>query len=167
MSWKIEICRAKPNPVGKDRAAWGSPRQEQLLGEWVDLRNIGDTPVTLSTIHLGDIEFSQNCIPAKNSTIYWKGSSTQSLSPQQILRVHAGKSLYSSSMLDEDRVGAHLHAYAEKGNFVLNNRCGDVISVWWIGNDGKWHEEDKANYDPNLPEGAILTRVGSKLIPSR
>lgn len=164
MSWKIEIYQAKPNPAGKDRTAWGSPRQEQLLGEWVDLRNVGDTSVPLSISHLSDIEFSQNCVPTKNPAIYWNGSSAQSLSPGQIVRVHTGKSVYSLSMLNEDRVGVHLHAYAEKGNFVLNNKCGDIIRVWWKSSDGKLNREDEAAYDPNPAEGSILKRVGNKLI---
>jgi len=163
MSWKVVICRAKPNPAGKDRVG-GYPRNEQLLGEWVDLQNVGDAPVSLTTLHLSNVTFSQNCVPG-NNTIYWSGTGTQSLTPGQILRVHTGKSMYSSSMQSQDWAGAHLHAYAEKGNFVLNNKCGDAIAVWWKGNDEKWNQEDRASYDPNPPEGAVLRRVGDKLIP--
>ena len=164
MSWKVVICRAKPNPAGKDRVG-GYPSNEQLLGEWVDLQNTGDAPVTLSRIHLSDVRFSQSCVPEGQPIIYWNGSDSQSLASGQIVRVHTGKSLYSSGMLNEDRAGVHLHAYAEKGNFVLNNKCGDIIGVWRIGSDGKWIKEDGASYDPNPPEGAILRRVGDKLIP--
>jgi len=64
-----------------------------------------------------------------------------------------------------DRFGVDIHAYAERGSFVLNNDCGDVISVWWIDSDKKFHREDSAEYDPDPPEGAILKRVGPKLKP--
>jgi len=163
MAWKILICRAKPNPAGKDRAG-GYPRHEQLLGEWVDLRNTGDAAVVLSTIHLSNMQFSQNCIPNGQPNIYWNGSSNQTLAPGQILRVHTGKSTYSYLMSDEDKIGVDLHVYAEKGNFVLNNKCGDVLAVLWRYNN-EWRKEDGSFYDPNPPEGAILKRVGDKLVP--
>lgn len=165
MSWQILICRAKPNPAGKDRTPLGGPRQEQLLGEWVDLQNTGDASVNLSTLHLSNFEFLSGCVRKENPTIYWDGSADEKLAPNQILRVHTGKSLYSASMLNEDRNGVNLHAYAEKGNFVLNNKCGDILGVWWKDRDGKWHNEDTASYDPNPPEGAILRRIGPKLMP--
>lgn len=165
MSWKILIYRAKPNPAGKDRVS-GYPQQQQLLGEWVDLQNTGDAAVNLSTLNLCHVQFSNQGVPEDKPTIYWTGKYGEVLNPGQVLRVHTGKSEHAGSMAYNDAQGVHLHAFAEKGNFVLNNNYGDVISVWWKGQDGKWNKEDAAGYDPNPPEGVILKRVGDKLIPS-
>ena len=165
MSWQIRIIRAKPNPAGKDKNYMGIPKKDQLLGEWADLQNTGDASVRLSTIHLCHTEFSPNCTPKENPTTYWSGKDTETLNVGQIVRVHTGESLYSSIMEFSDQIGVHLHAFAEKGSFVLNNKCGDIISVWWKNQQNEWCREDIASYDPNPPEGRILKRVGAKLIP--
>ena len=163
MSWAIRICRAKPNPAGKDSGP-GANKEQQLLGEWVDLQNTGDGAVRLSSLHLCDNQFSQFCALIKENVIYWNGRADQILSPGQVVRVHTGKSSYSLYMLSGDSSGVHLHAYAESGNFILNNRCGDTISVYWKGEDGAWHFEDKAKYAPNVPDGKILLRQGEWLV---
>lgn len=164
MSWKIQITRAKPNPAGKDKSR-GTPIPAQLLGEWVDLKNIGDGSVSFSTLHLANSEFSHNCTITKQAAIYWTGVSGQ-LSPGEIVRVHTGRSYDSHLMATDDKLGVNYHAYAERGSFVLNNDCGDNLSVWWKSSDGKWNQDDVASYDPNPPEGEILQRVGSKLVPA-
>ncbi len=166
MSWKIQITQAKPNPKGKDKTAYGIPIQEQLLGEWVDLKNVGDQGVAFSRIHLSNATFSGTCGLIKRSSIYWSGKSEDLLKPGGTVRVHTGKSAFSSSMNTEDKYGTNWHAYAEKGNFVLNNLCGDIIGVWWKDSNGEWQKEDEASYSPNPPEGQILKRSGSVLIPS-
>ncbi len=162
--WKILVYRAKPNPAGKDRA-YGYPQQQQLLGEWVDLQNTGDTSVSLSSLHLYHVEFSAQGVPNKDLAHYWTGKYGEVLNPGQIVRVHTGKSEYASGMAYNDSQGVHLHSFAEKGNFVLNNNYGDAISVYWKDKDGKWRKEDGAAYDPYPPEGVVLRRVGDKLIP--
>ncbi len=53
--------------------------------------------------------------------------------------------------------------YAEKGSFVLNNKCGDTLSVWWKHGDN-WHKDDEAGYRPNPQEGKVLQRVGDGLV---
>ncbi len=165
MSWKILVYRAKPNPIGKDRVS-GYPQQQQLLGEWVDLQNTGDASVNLSILNLCHIQFSNQGIPEDKPSIYWTGKSGEVLKAGQIVRVHTGKSEYIGSMAYNDAQGVHLHSFAGKGNFVLNNNYGDVISVWWKGNDGTWYKEDAAGYDPYPPEGTVLKRDGDKLIPT-
>ena len=164
MSWKVQIMRAKPNPAGKDKAR-GTPIPAQLLGEWVDLKNVGDGSVNFSTLHLADSEFTHSCAITKQAVIYWNGGSGQ-LSPGEIVRVHTGRSSESYLMAAEDRLGVHYHAYAERGSFVLNNVCGDNLSIWWKDSNGNWNQEDLASYDMNPPEGEILQRVGSKLVPA-
>lgn len=163
MSWKIEIHRVKPNPQGKDKAG-AYPKPEQLLGEWVDLKNTGDSSVSLGTLHLANNHFDANCKVTKADVTYWNGSASVSISPGQTVRVHSGKSSASWAMNLEDKSGVDLHSYAERGNFVLNNKCGDTLSVWWKSSDGKWHEEDRASYDANPTEGKILKRSGNKLV---
>lgn len=65
-----------------------------------------------------------------------------------------------------DWTGADFHAYAEKGNFVLNNTCGDTLSVWWQSQNKEWNLEDSVSYDPRPSEGVILRRSGQKLVPA-
>jgi hypothetical protein len=162
MSWKIEIHRAKPNPTDKDKAG-GYPKPEQLLGEWVDLKNTGDASVSLSTLHLANNEFDATCKVTKAAVIYWNGESGVTLSPGKTVRVHSGRSSDSALMKSEDKEGVDLHAYAGKGNFILNNKCGDTLTVWWKTSEGKWIEDDRASYDANPQEGKVLRRSGSKL----
>lgn len=164
MSWQIQISRAKPNPQGKDRHRYGSPDAEQLLAEWVDIKNVGDTGVNLSTLNLAHLEFDEQCRPKAQPKIYWTGPSAGILHPGQVIRVHTGKSSASIYMRVEDRNGVDHHGYAESGNYILNNRCGDTLSVWWKSNDNAWNKDDEASYDPNPPEGAVLVRNGRKLV---
>jgi hypothetical protein len=164
MSLQILVYRSKPNPAGKDRA-YGYPQQQQLLGEWVDLQNNGDVAVNLSILNLCHVQFSSQGVPEHKPTIYWTGKYGEVLNPGQILRVHTGRSGYIGNMAYDDAHGVYSHAFAEKGNFVLNNNYGDVVSVWWKGQDSEWNRGDAARYDSNPPEGAILRRVGDKLIP--
>ena len=154
MSWQIQITKAKPNPVGKDKSKW-TPKPEQLLGEWADLKNVGDANVSLSAMHLAHREFSAGCVPKDAPVIYWNGPSTV-LKVGETVRVHTGRSGDSWAMAAVDKSGVEHHAYGEKGSFVLNNDCGDALTVWWKDKDGKWHCDDSATYDVSPPEGAIL-----------
>ncbi|HMO49582.1 MAG TPA: hypothetical protein PKE26_03330 [Kiritimatiellia bacterium] len=165
MAWTMRIERAKPNPLGKDKTGAGYPKLNQLLGEWVDLKNIGDQSVDLSQLHLAHLEFSAGCKPKERPVIYWNGKAGTILGPGQVARIHTGRSSDSHQMDLVDQFGADIHSYAESGSFVLNNDCGDVMSVWWKDREGNLHRDDAAGYDPNPPEGAILTRVGPKLKP--
>lgn len=163
MAWQIQITQAKPNPAGKDKSQ-SRPIAAQLLGEWVDLKNVGDAAVTLSTVHLAQSKFGPGCQLKERASIYWNGSSSMRLNPGEIVRVHTGREFESYMMHSEDKSGVHHHAYANNGNFVLNNDCGDNLSVWWQDSDKKWHQEDLASYDPYPPEGQVLRRVGAKLM---
>lgn len=165
MSWKLQITQTKPNPAGKDKNRW-SPKADHLLGEWVDLRNIGGASVTLSLIHLAHREYSDNCVRKEKPVIYWTGSSATIVQPGETVRLHTGRSSDAWQMASADRSGVNYHAYAESGSFVLNNDCGDEMSIWWKGSDGNFHLEDVAGYDANPPDGAILYRSGNKLVAS-
>lgn len=166
MSWQIQIYQAKPNPQGKDRPRYGGPDQAQLLAEWVDLKNVGDAAVSQSQLHLAHIEFDERGLPKQSPTIYWNGSASDTLMPGKTVRVHTGKSSASAQMHQSDRVGSDLHAYADRTNFVLNNKNGDTLTIWWQTAQKEWKNEDSASYDPNPTEGAILIRQGTKLVPA-
>jgi hypothetical protein len=95
--------------------------------------------------------------------IYWQGHAGEILEPGQTLRVHTGKASEVLLMKYEDAIGTDVHSYANRGWFVLNNRCGDTISLWQnVG--GAWQWRDAASYDRNPPEGTILIRQGQKLV---
>jgi hypothetical protein len=164
MSWTIQIYRAKPNPAGKDRAKTSGATPEQLLAEWVDLKNIGDQSVTLSWLNLSNFHYDNNCKREDSPTIYWTGESTDVLGVGKIVRVHTGRASQSASMLAADRAGADLHVFANRGNFILNNKCGDVLGVWYKSTQDKsWLKDDGTYYDPNPGEGAVLVRTNAKL----
>ena len=157
MSSNLQVYRAKPNPAGKDRTRSG-PLSEQLVAEWVDIKNVGDQSVRFATMELHDTTFAPGC-RADGTECYWRGGQGQEvLAPGQILRVHTGSKRYEATLSAEDR-GSDVTwtAFAERGNFVLNNDCGDVITVIWSDGSGKrW--KDSAAYDPQPPEGAVLYR---------
>ena len=163
MSWQIQITRSKPNPAGKDRSN-GRPIPAQLLGEWADLKNLGNAPVTLAVLNLAHSEFHPGCALKEEAVIYWAGPSSMALQPGELVRVHTGRSADAWQMTYEDRAGVHHHSYAESGSFVLNNDCGDNLTLWWKGQDGLWRREDWASYGPYPGDGKILHRVGDRLV---
>ena len=166
MSWTLRIVRAKPNPKGKDLDSLGSPKPEKVLGEWVDIYNQGDAEVNLSRIHLCHQEFLQNHVPKDGYTPYWNGGIGEILKPGQSIRVHTGKKAYSYAMDSVDATGVNYHSFAEKGHYVLNNACGDTISLFWKDASNNWQREDLVKYAPNPPDGAILIRSGDMLVHS-
>ena len=157
------IYRAKPNPAGKDTYQH-RPLPRQLLGEWVDIYNDGSQAVSLGYCWLAHQEFTGNCVPKENFTIYWQGKPNETLRPGEVIRVHTGKQADASLMLDVDRAGVHLHSFAESGLFVLNNGCGDTLTIWTKDSAGRWVRLETASYGSNPPEGRILTRSGAKLV---
>lgn len=148
--------------MGKDKVA-GSPLPEQLLGEWVDIKNAGSESVAFSTMELRHTLFDSNCKNTGRTDPYWTGGSVGYLASGQIIRVHTGRLSDQGRMNPADAAGTDWHGYAGRDNFVLNNRCGDIVRITWTDGAGKrWFDE--ASYDPNQPEGAILHRSGNKLV---
>ncbi|MES3030951.1 MAG: hypothetical protein V4697_00900 [Patescibacteria group bacterium] len=163
MNNSLFIHRAKPNPLGKDTAQH-IPKPEQLLGEWVDLVNNSNAGINLGNYSLANLQFDSRCAPVGPPQIYWSGDAAITLGPGQIVRIHTGRAADWWVAHQEDKTGVHYHSCAERGSFVLNNRCGDTVSIWTKDRLGNWQNVDIASYDPNPPEGAILERSGSKLV---
>jgi hypothetical protein len=111
-------------------------------------------------------QFGRFCSEIKGTECYWTGRNSQeSLGPGQILRVYTGSRQYEASLSAEDR-GADINwrGFAERGNFVLNNACGDTVSVYWL-RELSQQTGDSAAYYANPPEGVLLRRVGDRLVP--
>lgn len=163
MSNQLQVFRAKPNPIGKDKTSGGIPKPEQLLGEWVDVKNIGSESVGFSTMQLFHTMYGSRCEVTGRTENYWSGGSSSRLEPGQVVRVHTGRKADEALMTPEDRGTVPWRGFAERSNFVLNNVCGDVITIAWQDGRGNRYS-DTASYKANQPEGAILTRVGNNLV---
>lgn len=164
MSKLLQVFRAKPNPAGKDKAG-SYPKPEQLLGEWVDIKNVGTESVPFSTITLTHTLFNDNCQITGRTETYFRGSNSdsQSLAPGQVLRIHTGRKSDEARMKDDDKVDRDWWNFANSDHFKLNNKCGDTIVVTWKDTYGR-DLQDAAEYDKNQPEGAVLVRSGTKLV---
>jgi hypothetical protein len=122
VSTQLHVFRAKPNPLGKDKTSGGIPKPEQLLGEWVEIRNIGTEAVRISSIQLSDHLYGNRCEDTGRSEVYWNDTVTDaSLQAGQVLRVHTGRKSDEALMLQVDRGSVDWRSFANKGNFVLNN----------------------------------------------
>ncbi len=161
----LQVYRAKPNPAGKDKTGAGVPKPEQLVAEWVDVKNVGSESIRFSTIALHHTLYGARCESTDKTECYWQGNGDETLKPGEVLRVHTGKREHRDLLSGEDDGNVSWRAFAGRGNFVLNNRCGDRIYVTWRNHAGPQLQDD-ASYDPNPPEGAILKRAGNKLVPA-
>lgn len=157
------IYRSKPNPIGKEGAGSGIPGSELLLGEWVDLKNIGEYPIRISTIRLFHMIFDHYCQTTGRTESLWEGSGKGILGPQQVIRIFTGSRSDEQSMSQDDMADCDWCGFAERDRFVLNNRCGDRIIVAWQ-DAMDIHYKDAASYTPNPPEGVVLYRVEDSLI---
>lgn len=164
MSRALQIVQAKPNPLGKDKTSSGQAKPEQLLGEWVDVKNVGTEPIRFSSMNLFHTLFDSRCQSTGRTDNYWSGGDEQLLSGQ-VIRIHTGRISDKHLMSEADRQGVDWHGYANRDNFVLNNRCGDRITITWTDAYGRT-VSDAAYYRPNPPEGAILRRRGEVLEPA-
>src|SRR5262245_53250327 len=118
MSSNLQVYRVKPNPAGKDRTRSG-PVPEQLVAEWVDVKNVGNEPVGFATMELHDTTFAPGC-RADGTECYWKTpQATGSLAPGEVLRVYTGSKRFEGTLSAQDR-GSDVtwRAFAERGNFV-------------------------------------------------
>jgi hypothetical protein len=163
MSLSLLIYQAKPNPTGKDLTPSGAAKPEQLLAEWVDIENNGTDSITFSRIQLHHTLFNELCQTKGETEIYWSAEGLGLLKPGQVLRVHTGRHRDKGLMAALDDAYADWHAYAERDDFVLNNRCGEIVVVTWQDDDGRSFR-DAASYAPNPLEAVILRRSENQLV---
>jgi hypothetical protein len=149
---KIEITRIKPNPVGKDKVN-GTPLPKQLLGEWVEIQNVGDEVV--SGVFLFHTTFDDDCSKQKEENF----AVITNIQIGESVRVHTGNRFDEPLMADEDRRGASRHQFANRTNYILNNKCGDTITASIVEVIGS---SVSVSYEPNPVEGAVL-EVGNGL----
>lgn len=151
----LRTVRLKPNPPGKDRTRYGASAV-QLGAEWVDIQNVGRSPVDLAGVRLCHVAYSRSERTGRwEEVITFKGT----LPASQVMRVHSGSGPLNQ-LRQEDVQGADHHLFTGK-NYVWNNAEGDCSGLFEAGQSSPF---DRACYDPNPPDGAVLVRVGDKLV---
>lgn len=156
---RLTIIRIKPNPAGKDRPGHGAPSAAQLAAEWVDFRNDTGQDVSLNNVSLWHLAHALGRKPEWSKVTPFSGT----LPAGKIVRVHSGQKRELSVIRPEDLAGADYHVFTGDDAYVWNNKEGDTPLLF---NDVKKETIDRASYDPNAPEGAVLVRQGDKLVPS-
>src|SRR5262245_13763526 len=157
----IQIIQAKPNPAGKEKGKDGTPDPVEILGEWVDLKNMGTESIRFSTIQVRHMLFDDACFVTAPE-LYWAGDTEGFFKPGQVLRIHSGKESDAHLMASEDQADADWHVYTGSDSFILSNRCGDRISATWRD---PYNQSffDWICYPPHPPENEILKRSGNLL----
>lgn len=151
----LKIMKAKPNPLGKDRVRALIPPQ-QLAGEWVDIKNEGNSPVNLNGFIVCHIAYTGNGCetqPVKEFVDFI-------LPAGKIFRLHSGGYMPESQLSLPDSMEADYHEFTGK-NYVWNNDKPDRPSILNLKTK---QFEDQADYDAYPPEGKILIRSGNKLL---
>jgi hypothetical protein len=156
----LRVIQLKPNPIGKDRAQFGTPPPAQLGAEWVDFKNTGTVAVDLQTVRLYHVAYA----PGEPNGHWEEIMGFQgSLPSGKVIRVHSGQKRDISVLRQEDLVGADYHLFTGKDSYVWNNGRGDIAA---LGDGSVSNLIDRASYDANPPEGVVLVRVGEKLVPA-
>ncbi|MCC7336730.1 MAG: hypothetical protein IT422_16690 [Pirellulaceae bacterium] len=151
----VRTNQLKPNPAGKDRSTSGAS-ESQLAAEWVDIKNVGRTNIALSGVNLYHKAFR------RDGSFEWElvGKLSGVLGAGQVLRVHSGKGPYSV-VRPEDSVGSDFYIFTGVSRYIWNNDYSDSSLLWQPSTKASI---DEASYDAYPPEGAILQRVGDKLV---
>jgi hypothetical protein len=157
MMANLQFSKIKPNPAGKDRGQSGQTPASQLAGEWVDIKNISSSPVSMDGLELYHLAYAAGATQGKWDKVT---SFTGTLPSGSTVRVHSGSGP-DSVIRPEDRAGAEYHAFTRR-DYVWNNRQGDSPLLF---SPTLKQNIDQASYDPFPPEGQILIRSGSKLVP--
>lgn len=153
----LQITKIKPNPAGKDRSQSGSTAAGQLAGEWVDIKNVGSAPVKMEGVDLYHLAYA----PGESKGRWDKVTGFTGVLPAgYTVRVHSGSGP-DNVIRAEDRNGAEYHAFTHR-DYVWNNRQGDSPTLF---SPTLNQNIDQASYDPFPPEGQVLIRSGSKLVP--
>jgi hypothetical protein len=154
----VRASQIKPNPAGKDRTRSGNASGTQLGGEWVDVRNSGNTGVNMNGVRLCHVAYSPD-----GRQSWWAEviSFTGTLGAGEVVRVHSGSGPLSA-LRPEDIAGAIHHLFTGK-NYVWNNDKSDCSGLFVAGAQQPF---DTACYEAYPPEGQILKRVGDKFVPA-
>lgn len=156
----LKTSQLKPNPTGKDKDRSGRAGASQLAAEWVDIKNPGDGPVSLTNVKVYHLAF----VNGKASNWDLVMSLQGQLGAGKVLRIHSGSGP-ESVLRPEDRAGADHHLFRNADVYIWNNAEGDMSRIT-VTSNGSEQDVDKASYDPRPPEGVVLVRSGDKLVPS-
>jgi hypothetical protein len=151
----LKITRAKPNPSGKD-VTKPPTVISQLSSEWVDIQNMGKSPINTNGIELFHLAYLSNGKSKWEVAIKF----SEILEAGKVVRVHSGKPIPVAQMNYQDRFGADHHVFTEK-NYIWNNDKPDKPSLW---HKPKKEWVDQVEYIACPLEGKILKRIGNKLV---
>lgn len=157
----LQTYRLKPNPAGKDKNKSGRAAQSQLGGEWVDIRNTGNAPVSMDGVKLYHVAF----VDGKASRWELVTGFSGTLGVGQVIRVHSGSGP-ASLLHPDDLKGASINAFTGRDAYIWNNAEGDTSRLTELSN-GVEVETDKTSYPPHPGEGVVFVRVGASLVPGR
>lgn len=156
----LKIIQAKPNPLGKDKFGRNIIPNQQLAGEWIDIKNEGNLEIHLNGLQVYHFAYK----PEGNKfekVIEFNFGDKDVLLSGKVLRIHSGGFMPVGQLLTIDQIGVDYHKFTGK-NYIWNNDKIDKPSIWnprlkkWI--DQTW-------YDSYPPDGVILERNNGKLVP--
>lgn len=153
---QLQITKAKPNPLGKDKYGSLSPNS-QLVGEWIDIKNITSISLDMSGVKVYDHTFSNVCGDQGRREIFCFSHFV--LMPGKVVRIHSGNEVPLSQLSLVDSLGADIHAYTGY-KYAWNNVCGDVAELLTSGGV----QLDKTSYGARPVEGKVLRRIGYVLV---
>ncbi len=156
----LKIIQAKPNPLGKDKFGKNIIPNQQLAGEWIDIKNEGNDGIHLNGLEVYHLAYKPEGEELER-VIQFDFGNIDVLPSKQVLRLHSGGFIPENQLLEIDRIGADHHVFTGK-NYIWNNDKIDKPRIWnprlekWI--DQTW-------YDSYPPDGVILERNNGKLVP--
>lgn len=157
----LQTSRLKPNPAGNDKNRYGTASPSQLGAEWVDIKNTGSAGVNMEGVTVYHVAFRNG------QASHWEvvtSFTSGTLGAGEVVRIHAGHGPVTA-LNPEDRNGATYHVFTNRDQYVWNNAEGDTSRITEKSGNSEV-ETDKANFDPYPPEGVVLVRSGTKLVPS-
>ncbi len=156
----LKIIQAKPNPLGKDKFGRNIIPELQLAGEWIDIKNEGDSGVHLNGLKIYHLAYKVDN-PEWDKVFEFDFGDEDVLLSKQVLRLHSGGFIQEDQLLEIDRIGADHHVFTGK-NYIWNNDKIDKPGIWNPRLE-KW--VDQTWYDSYPPDGVILKRNNGKLVP--
>jgi hypothetical protein len=150
----LVVTRALPNPPGKDRRPTSGPTNDQLNNEWVEFANAAGRELLIDGVTISHHTFDRSCNDTgEDQLTTFNGI----LGSGQSVRLHTG----SGTPWNE---GVIRHLYVGRSNYAWNNACGDTAVL----RTARGEVVDWASYDPQSPEGVVLSRVPgtNKLSPA-